>query len=271
MVGNTNICQTFQLLAMHTWINMKDGYQSGLVPGEESTTDWLLLQLWRNHPNEIRIKRYKKQTEEPKTGADWMWVLTDGSFMLKIRVQAKKLETKSLTYSDIDRFVGTSSDKQIEVLIRNARKTGCIPLYCFYNYWDPLKFTSGWNCKTYPKLNEFLGCTIALAEKVKPIAAKKTPITKVDPIALPWMCLVCCTGYLGNLQNTLPNRAHSILKNHAGSGIEIPGPIPYDSKFIEELFSELRPIGKEKGHSDTDTQDDRLAGAILLTIGNERE
>jgi hypothetical protein len=204
------LCGTFMHMAEKIWIDLGRARGLGLSRGEETVTDDLLLGVQGAHPAEVATFQFNKH-EEGKTGADWEWWLTDGSLWLGLLIQAKILHPQSNLYSKIKHKV--SGRPQIEILIDQAHHKGIPALYFFYNHtrlsFPPLT----WKCGSTDPQIEQLGCTVADAFAVKPLVRPGgVGITTLDPITMPLRCLVCCRGLVRAPDDSLPNRADSIVR-----------------------------------------------------------
>jgi len=177
---------------------------------EESITDFNLLELQYKHPTEIKTQKYSR-VRENVVGADWEWWFTSGGYWLGLRVQAKKLDERSMTYPEVD-----STDKrgrrQIDVLIREALASTPkrIPMYVFYNCWDKKAFRPRWKCLSYRQNYEMLGCGISHAAPILQIVNRNSKsIRDVSRHMYPWSCLLCCRGF--SPSNVLPERIRDFI------------------------------------------------------------
>lgn len=213
------ICQAFADAARHTWVDLRD--LSDL--GEESITDYRILDWKRSCSRNVHIRKFNKAAEGGSkytegTGADWEWWLGSGDDWFGMRVQAKKL--KDGRYDNLARCVGKTKVRQIDQLLkatREAEKKGIFvyPMYCFYNHWDSTSFpTLDWPCKTFKESDEAWGATVADAYEIKQlIDTKMTDLLSVGSISRPLRCLACCVGkkpLSPTSPLTLPYRAQSI-------------------------------------------------------------
>ncbi len=242
---------------------MEKASRTGLIRGEETITDDLLLNIQSAHPSEVITCQFNKR-EEGFTGADWEWWRTDGRLWYGLLIQAKRLNHKSHKYPEIQRLVGKSARPQIDVLIDQARLKGIDPLYFFYNYSsrNPAAFT--WNCG-HPFVLEQLGCTVAHAGAVEQLLGQGgVGLPKISPISYPLRCLVCCP-VLAESNDPLPRCAHGVAKrlrvfaqqDEVAPG-DFPAPVPKPPGYvlrllhtapedrggvIDELREQVGPIG----------------------------
>lgn len=208
--GKTTICDDFINQSIKTWENLKLSIQTGINLSEESITDFNLLELQSKHPYEIRTQKFSR-LRESKVGADWEWWLGSQGIWLGLRIQAKKLNFMTLSYSELDKK--NKYGQQIDLLIRCAfnNTPKLVPLYVFYNYWDVSVFDPPWLCGTYSKCLSMLGCGLTYAEYIKKILNNGSKSLKdISQVMYPWSCLVCCKGYSRENGN-LPNRTFDFI------------------------------------------------------------
>jgi len=162
------------------------------------------------HPVEIRTQKYSRQRENV-VGADWEWWFTSGGYWLGLRIQAKKLDQRSMAYLKLDE-TDKRGRKQIEVLIERASASTPkrIPMYVFYNYWDVTTFRPRWKCQCYGKDYKMLGCSISHAERIlKIVTNNKKGIRDIARYMYPWSCLLCCTCF--SRSDVLPERVRDFI------------------------------------------------------------
>jgi len=219
-VPNMNLCDDFIIQAKQVWNWLKTSMKTGIIISEESITDFVLLELQYRHPYEIITQKYTKR-QESQTGCDWEWWFTSGVNWLGLRIQAKKLDSNNLEYPELDKV--NKYGRQVDLLISNALQSQPkrVPLYVFYNYWDNSKYTlASWNCGTYPRDVEMLGCGLVDALRIKNVLNTGSKLLKdIAPSMYPWSCLVCCLGYSRN-KDDLPTRAFNFIMG--AFGVEIP-------------------------------------------------
>jgi hypothetical protein len=90
----------------------------------------LLITLAHRHPRNVICQ---KRPDEPVTGADYDLHFFSPGRYFGVRIQAKRLYhagKSNWNYPSLD-------DHQATTLIGNPARTELVPLYCFYNWWDP--------------------------------------------------------------------------------------------------------------------------------------
>lgn len=185
--SHRTLFDTFASIAIWTWQRRGQAKSMGLAFHEETITESILLDLQTAEPNKIKVVPFSKR-EEARTGADWEWCFfdRDRNFSFPIRVQAKLLDDRGLTYSHIDRCIGNSGVRQIDQLLIS----GIPAIYVFYNHLNNSAKVPA-TCKTLAGCNEMWGCSFALADAVLPLARGKT-FDQISRVSRPWSCLVCC-------------------------------------------------------------------------------
>jgi len=208
------LCKTFRRIPSKTWDLLIDGsyygfYQtssSGIKRGiglnEETITDVLLLDILRKQPHDVITFKFSKNYEAQE-GADWEWWILSQSGIVGFRFQAKRLHRNHVNgkyeYSHLD-YADKNGYYQVDKLINQARITGFVPMYIFYNYWDiDFPFTQYKNrripqcCQTRGKQD--LGVTICAAKNIQNlIHLKKKALQDILPHTFPLYCITCCNS-----------------------------------------------------------------------------
>lgn len=130
------INKILEKVSQDIWFNLRDTTRAKIRYGEETITDYILLEILRSENKDISVIQTPKITEKEK-GTDWeWWIGTEKLGWLRYAIQAKKLDSKSLNYKSLNYKTGKRpfQKRQIDVLKRYAEKNNAIPLYCFYNY-----------------------------------------------------------------------------------------------------------------------------------------
>lgn len=152
--------------------------------GEETITETNLLELRRRHPTIIHLSTFGKK-EEARNGADWEWHIIGRGRMLRMRVQAKRLQKDDKL--KIPHKVASSSKQQIDLLISDAQACGLKPIYCLYA--SELQRSIWKKQPPSGKSEEFeYGCLLTSAHKVKAKMPKTLPEIEADSV--PWHYLV---------------------------------------------------------------------------------
>ncbi len=208
----TTLCETFRALAFRTFDQMGRARRVGHQPLEETFTDTNILELKDRHPDEIYCRTFNKP-EEGRNGADWEWWLSNHAMTswLGLRVQAKVLHLTSDTFAHLHYKSGKSKVYQLTKLKREAAKEGLVPLYCIYSHEATTPRVSPRRCGSFAQASEAYGCALATLAHIEElqVAGEKRDYADVLRGALPWHCLVCCSGYGGD---DLPSRAWSLLQ-----------------------------------------------------------
>lgn len=207
-----SLCETFRSLAFSTHTQLAKGRRVGHQPLEETFTDLNILELKDRHPSEIFSKTFSKR-REGVNGADWEWWLTNSSrsSWLGLRVQAKVLHLATDSFPHLHYKSGTPKTYQLSKLKSEAARDGLFPIYCFYTHGTSLKTASGLPCQSFPYAPESYGCALTSITHVANLqaAGEVHDLVSVMAAAVPWHCLVCCTGYS---KGDLPTRARAYLE-----------------------------------------------------------
>lgn len=211
-MSSTSLCETFRSLAFRTFDQMSMARSVGHQPLEETFTDTNLLQLKVRHPKDIHCRLFTKQ-QEGVNGADWEWWITDatGSSWLGLRVQAKVLNLEADAFLHLHYKSAKSRSYQLSKLKRECSKDGLIPLYCLYTHEHPVPGAKVGHCGSFAHSPESFGCALLSAGEVEALQKAGETKDRVSVLnkAIPWHCLVCCSGYGGD---HLPERAWALLQ-----------------------------------------------------------
>lgn len=208
-----SLCETFRSLAILTQAQLAKGRRVGHQPLEETLTDLNILELKDRHPNEIYSQTFNKN-QEGVNGADWEWWLTNSSksLWLGLRVQAKVLHLATDSFRHLHYYKkGPPKIYQLSKLKDEAARNGLFPLYCFYTHSSSCTLASATPCLTFPYAPELYGCALTSVNHVESLqtAGNIKDYLSVMSAAVPWHCLVCCTGYS---TGDLPERAKAYLQ-----------------------------------------------------------
>lgn len=176
------MCQTFHDLALETWYSLDKGSRVEFTIGEETITDNNLFVIQSLHPDKVRIIKFSK-AKESKIGADWEWWLGNPcKGWIKMRIQAKKIDSKYLVYKKIGHPKGINT--QIQNLLSKSQSEGFFPAYCLYSTRLPARLPA-W------------GCAILSANSMQRVLMKQSKksneveFSKIQSFAFPWEKLVC--------------------------------------------------------------------------------
>ena len=150
----------FETLAGAVWLRIHDGEQLGIRQGEETLTDYVLLEMKRARPAGVRVIKTPKDKER-NTGTDWEWWIGSPKLgWIRYAVQAKK--AKGQNYGSLAHRVGKGPAKklQIDILEDYASLVNAVPMYCLFNHIASVSVASkGWQCQLPTDLAQ-LGCTV---------------------------------------------------------------------------------------------------------------
>lgn len=253
-----SLCWSFGRLARRVWEELRWNHSSDFGFTEPHLTETVLSELAQNHPREVVIRKYSQWEEGRVTGADWEWWLGSPGAWVGMRVQAKLLDSHKLVYSHLAHEGGTPPGRQVDRLIADAGTNRRTPVYCFYNYWRAQSADPNWPCRTYPFDRELWGCAIAHASSVKLCLDQGlNSLSALSGFLRPWMCLVCCRGFIQS--DRLADRVRAYLYAN------LPRPEEAQSA-LADVVGELpdyaeRLLRREKGSE----VPENLAGIMVIS------
>jgi hypothetical protein len=277
-------CQLLRDLAARTWSDIRDGEMTGVAIGEESITDYLLLDLHRHSAHPSYLRKWSRWVEGRSTGADWDWwfVRPDLSAGVGLRIQAKRIDLASQTFNELGHK--NQHGFQIDMLESSAATAGMHPLYCLYLASDRPPTTGRSACGSYllgdspdgwtgDPLHVY-GCSVLGTRAAKSaIEAKDARLEPLWPFLLPWSCLVCCQGLGTDLIERVDAGARHVYGSPPrGPGIELPalafGDEPVSRSLITdnlppEVLTLVRSEGTERVANPPDV------GATLVTVASD--
>ena len=180
---------------------MGDSHNKGSSLGEESITDYFILNLTRLHPQGIHSWKFNHREESQLTGADWDWWIGSNSGWYGLLMQAKRLylyhDNSPEKYKSLPHQIGKSGKLQVDLLIEDAKSRNMYPLYCFYNYF-PNPQVKPILCSNKRPDKRAWGCTVASAHVIKEnIAKMKISATDIFPQSQLLNCLFCPSTHQG--------------------------------------------------------------------------
>jgi hypothetical protein len=211
LAAMNRLCETFRALAFDTHSHLARCQRLDHQPLEETYTDINLLELKDRNPGEIFVHSFTKR-KEGANGADWEWWITNPtrSLWLGLRVQAKVQNLKKLEFSHLHYKKGSPPAYQLDKLEREALKDGLFPLYCLYTYGvSPGRANP---CRSFGYEAEAYGCSLISTTDVRKLRGQSEAcdLASVSGHAIPWHCLVCCSGFA---RGDLPTRALAFLNS----------------------------------------------------------
>ncbi|MGL4171129.1 DUF6615 family protein [Morganella morganii] len=191
------------------WNSLREAKKHGYQIGEESITDFLILNIKKWGSNKIVVNTFTRQ-KESVNGSDWEWWFTGPSGKwLGMRVQAKVIKLSSEKYEHL--HYSNTNGQQVDLLIQDAKNNDLIPLYCMYTNWKLGDYKIGWKCKTYKPSIRHYGTSILSPTIVKKL--QKSGLNHLKDVISylrPMHCIFCCSGFGGV---DLPYRALAWLVN----------------------------------------------------------
>ncbi|EMV2055921.1 TPA: hypothetical protein NJ473_004431 [Vibrio parahaemolyticus] len=193
-----------------TWNKLREARNLGFQLGEESITDFLVLNIKKFGGTKLIVESFTRH-KESLNGADWEWWFTGPSGKwLGMRIQAKVLKLHTEKYEHLHHK--NKNGQQVDLLVQDAVKGNMIPAYCMYTNWDPKKYDTPWKCRTHKTSVRHYGTALLSTKKVKAYQVNnETRLSQIINDLKPMHCIFCCSGHGGS---DLPSRALSYAKSN---------------------------------------------------------
>lgn len=211
------LCNATQKQAKWIWATLRTARSHESKVGEESITDFLVLQLKKESKGNYYIASFSRPKEKI-TGADWeLWFTGSSGKWLGLRVQAKVISIDGQRYSQLH-YRRKDGTHQIDQLVTDAIKHGALPLYCLYSYWKSSTVGKiNWPCGALKKNSRLFGAGWMSVANVRALKVLGDDSLKRVASALqPFHCLFCCHAHG---RGDLPTRANAFL-NRRGYAID---------------------------------------------------
>jgi len=225
---------TAEEIARRTWFLLKLSRRPGVRLGEETLTDFLVINLLLSPNNAVRVLPVMKP-EEANNGADLIVCVHRGDgWAHEYVVQAKKLYPNSRfgQYNGLNKKSGKSKRPQIDILEEYAEKSNAVPLYLLYNYVnDPLKRCHPcWHCCRKDADEKQFGCTLTPSWHIRDVIESRDKHQNFCDVHLkdatlpwrctfPWRCAFDCPQ--GKNWKRIRKKFAKSYKSHAGTKPEI--------------------------------------------------
>jgi hypothetical protein len=253
------LCEITKKRSQWIWNRLKEAQSVGLTIGEESITDFFLLELKKSEKKgNYQINSFNKK-EEGINGADWeIWLTGSSKQWLCLRVQAKILSPKN-EYEQLHYKNGFQTAK----LIEDAAKNNAVPLYCLYSYWDKNKFSASSTCLAASSNIKLFGASVLSATLVEEFQSKNIKkLTDVIHHLIPLSCLFCC----GDSNQDLPTRALNYLTRQ-----KIVNNNSFHLLTSNEIPSYAEKISKKQQTDSEIIIDDNTLARITVIVENNNE
>ena len=243
-------------LAERTWDRIKDGFELDISQGEETITDFNLLEMLRSGVKTLKVVKLSKDEEAIK-GIDWEWWIGSRSQgWLRYVVQAKKIDFSSQRYNNLGHKV--NNVPQIDLLEIFARKIAAIPLYCFYNYSQATNLQSYWQCGFQYEEKQF-GCTVAPSSTIRRAlnsrGCRNFEFIHSQHNTIPWRCLLKCPQVLQIYSNGSNNLAFENINVYRTLPTYLARAVDDDQQV---LVPEFYPTIRRNEFSNLDSDDEML-------------
>lgn len=256
------LCEVSQKKASWIWSTLRNARLHSSKIGEESITDFFVLELKKASKGSYVINSFTRP-EEKITGADWeLWFTGATKKWIGLRMQAKVISIDGRRYAQLH-YKRKDGTFQIDQLVSDANKHKAIPLYCLYSYWRGSEAGKiNWPCGTIKRNLRLFGASVLSIKSVRELKRNNDNTLKsVAKYINPLHCLFCCQG---QAQGDLPSRAHAFLiaRDYLGpdSQVLLDAPPSYVTQILSGL-SEGDLIG---------VQDENLARVTIIREEEEK-
>src|SRR5258708_9276006 len=208
----TTLCDAAKDQARWIWADLEAARWLQCKIGEESITDFFVLQLTGRSDGSYTIRSFNCR-QEAVSGADWeLWLTGPSGKWFGLRVQAKIISLNSQYYAQLHH-----KKTQTDILVIDAAKHHATPLYCLYSYWrDPEAGMLSWPCNLTPVEWRLLGVSILGVPAVRTLKATgENSLIAVAPSLMPLHCLFCCQH---DAPGDLPTRARAFAQSRGYGG-----------------------------------------------------
>ena len=278
-----DVCSVFKKLSIRTWNYLKKSKNSDYQLKEESITDMLVLEMKRLLKNRVQTITFDKQ-DEFKNGSDWEWWFhSGGKKWIGFRVQAKimkyaKPTNKKNRFRSLHFKSKGSTTYQCDKLINDAMtmQPPRVPLYCLYVYPCPSSLFKTWNCRTYERRLNLLGCSLIDAHQVLRLRLSggdsKNTLSDLENKMFPWSCLVCCSA--GGGRDIIDKMENFLIRAMRNESYSIVSERPENAKsyVTDNPPSYVSRIMESDDNIDAETPDQNLYGVLVCDLSyNEAE
>ncbi|ACH84263.1 hypothetical protein F6A13_10410 [Acidithiobacillus sp. 'AMD consortium'] len=261
------LCKISQKKASWIWSTLRNARRYNSKIGEESITDFFVLELKKASKGAYFIDSFTRPKEKI-TGADWeLWFTGPTKKWIGLRVQAKVISINGKRYAQLH-YKRKDGTYQIDQLVADAKKHKAIPLYCLYSYWRSTEAGKiNWPCVTIKRNSRLFGASILSISSVKKLKSSKDDTLKsVAKNINPLHCLFCCQGYA---QGDLPTRAYAFLRARDYLDIDaqllLDDPPEYVTKMLDSLSGESLIWAKDENLSRVTIIREELEGPIVIS------
>ncbi|WP_343619655.1 DUF6615 family protein [Acinetobacter proteolyticus] len=172
------------------WNSLREARKLDIQLGEESITDFLILNLKKTAGKNIKIQSFTRN-EEALNGADWAWWFTGPSGKwLGMRVQAKVIKLTIEKYMTLNHK--NQYGIQTDLLVKDAKIHRMIPIYCMFTNWDPNKYRTPQNCGKQTTYARHYGAALLSISNLRRIKAKRSShLSNFINNLIPLHCIFC--------------------------------------------------------------------------------
>ena len=203
------LCERVRKQSRAIWKTLNTAHALGCSVGEESITDFLILELAKGALSGGYSVQAFTKFQESLNGADWeLWLTGPTNAWFGFRIQSKKMRVSTLNYPYLHPAPSAGLVTQGQKLTTAAGLVGAVPIYALYSAWPNTPGAPAWNCGTYAPDKRLWGMAAVPASTVAMLAPANS-LPAISPHMIPFQCLVCCTAFGGS---DLPTRAHAFAR-----------------------------------------------------------
>lgn len=204
------LCDIIREQSRFTWKTLETAHTLGCSIGEESITDFLVLEIAKGATSGGYFVKAFTKPQEALNGADWeIWLTGPSAAWFGLRIQAKKIKVSALNYPHLHPTPGVGLPTQAQKLTSAAALVGAVPIYALYNSWPSTPSAPIWNCGTYVPDKRLWGISAVAASTIASLAPTNS-LASVSPYMIPFQCFFCCAAYGGS---DLPTRVHAFTRS----------------------------------------------------------
>ncbi|MFZ4659654.1 MAG: DUF6615 family protein [Caldilineaceae bacterium] len=265
--ARNNLCHAAQKNTSWLWNTLRKARKFNHKLGEESLTDFFVLNFRQWSPPQFTITTFTRH-QEAANGSDWEWWFgTPGRNWLGMRIQAKVINLSTHCYDHL--HYAPKGKAQVDRLITDAQRCNLLPLYCLYTNWD----TKQHRLLRAPAHRTEYGANLLAATHVKRNSRKQTGLVDYFRYMTPLAQLFCiganantefATAILNNaMQRQLLDQSsnlQSLLRRQ---------PPPYVSELLESTeFGGFEDVGRSVDLSPTLNNDLNLRSVTIFAESN---
>ena len=236
------LCERVRKQSRSIWKTLHTAHALGCSVGEESITDYLILELAKGASSGGYSVQAFTKFQESLNGADWeLWLTGTSKTWFGFRIQSKKIRASTLNYPHLHPAPGAGLQTQAHKLVAAAGLVGAVPIYALYSAWPNTAGAPTWNCGTYA-LDKRLWGMAAVPALTVAMLAPANGLAAISPHMIPFQCLICCPAFGGS---DLPTRVHAFARDRSSQQSRLLDSPPAHVLRLLERDGQARSGGNE--------------------------